>query len=83
MSSDKITIATQTESNNNKGLGRSVIRPDPENPIYPLANSTDMPQYRKNLIQVFGEEFVAEATVKDRQLAPIIKLIREKGLGPR
>ena len=78
MSSEKITIATQNESNNNKGLGRSVIRPDPENPIYPLANSTDMPQYRKNLNQVFGEEFVAEATVRDRQLAPIIKLIREK-----
>ena len=78
MNNDKITIATQTEDNNNKGLGRTVIRPDPQNPIYPLANSTDMPQYRKNLSQVFGEEFVAEATQKDRQMAPIIKLIREK-----
>ena len=37
-----------------------------------------MPQYRKNLSQVFGEEFVAEATQKDRQMAPIIKLIRDK-----
>ena len=37
-----------------------------------------MPQYRKNLSQVFGEEFVAEATRKDRQMAPIIKLIRDK-----
>ena len=37
-----------------------------------------MPQYRKKLSQVFGEEFVAEATQKDRQLAPIIKLIRDK-----
>ena len=65
MNKDKITIATQTEDNNNKGLGRTVIRPDTQNPIYPLANSTDMPQYRKILSQVFGEEFVAEATQKD------------------
>ena len=78
MNNDKITIANQTEDNNNKGLGRTVIRPDPQNPIYPLADSTDMPQYRKNLSQVFGEEFVAEATQKDRQMAPIIKIIREK-----
>ena len=37
-----------------------------------------MPQYRQNLSQVFGEEFVAEATQKDRQMAPTIKLIRDK-----
>ena len=37
-----------------------------------------MPQYRKNLSQVFGEEFVAEATQKGRQMAPIIKPIRDK-----
>ena len=37
-----------------------------------------MPQYRKNLCQVFGEEFLAEATPKDKQLAPIIILIRDR-----
>ena len=78
MNSNKVTIATQTDNENNKGLGRSVIIPDPQNPIYPLSNCTDMPQYRKNLNQVFGEEFVAEATAKDRQMAPIIKLIKDK-----
>ena len=60
MSSDKITIATQTDEDNNRGLGRSAIRPDPRNPIYPLSNTIDMPQYRKNLNQVFGEEFLAK-----------------------
>ena len=37
-----------------------------------------MPQYRKNLVQVFGEEFVAEATAREKLMAPIIKLIRER-----
>ena len=78
MNNEKITIATQTEDNTNKGLGRSAIRPDPLNPIYPLSNSATMPQYRKNLSQVFGEEFVTEATQKDRQMTPIKKLIRDK-----
>ena len=36
-----------------------------------------MPQYRRNLAQVCGEEFVAEATARDKTMAPIIKLIRE------
>ena len=44
MNSDKITIATQTDEDNNKGLGRAAIRPDPLNPIYPLSNAADMPQ---------------------------------------
>ena len=37
-----------------------------------------MPQYRKNLCQVFREELLAEATQRDKQLAPIIKLIRDQ-----
>ena len=37
-----------------------------------------MPQYRKNLCQVFGEEFLAEATQKDKNMAPIIKIIKER-----
>ena len=78
MNNKQITIATQTDETSNKGRGRGALRPDPQNPIYPLSNTADMPQYRKNLSQVFGEEFVAEATQKDRQMAPIIKLIRDK-----
>ena len=72
------TIATQTDEVSNKGLGRSALRPNPEDPIFPLSNTVDMPQYRKNLCQVFGEEFLAEATQKDKNMAPIIKLIKEK-----
>ena len=72
------TIATQTEDNSNKGRGRSPIRPDPSNPIFPLSSATNMPQYRKNLAQVFGEELLAEATAKDKMMAPIIKLIRDR-----
>ena len=78
MNNKKVTMATQTEDNTNKGLVRSAKRADPLNPIFPRSNSANMPQYRKNLSQVFGEEFVAEATQKDRQMAPIIKLIRDK-----
>ena len=37
-----------------------------------------MPGYRKHLSQVFGEEFLAEATRQDRTLTPIIKMIRDK-----
>ena len=37
-----------------------------------------MPQYRKNLAQVFGEDFVAEATARDKTMAPIINFTRER-----
>ena len=67
------TTATQTEDSSNKGQCRSPMRPDPSYPIFPLSNSTDIPQYRKNPAQVFGEEFVAEATARDKTMAPIIQ----------
>ena len=75
---NKQTIATQTEDSSNKGRGRSPLRPDPSNPIFQLSNEKDMPQYRAYLAQVFGEEFVAEATAKDKNMGPIIKLIKDR-----
>ena len=45
---------TQTEQSSNRDRGRSPITSDPTNPIFPLSNTTDMPQYRKNLAQLFG-----------------------------
>ena len=72
------TIATQTDEDNNKGLGRSALRRNPNDQIYPLSIAADMPQYRKNWFQVFGEEFLAEATQKDQQMASIINLIKDK-----
>ena len=80
MNPSRNTIATQTDETKNRGLGRSALRPYPANPIFPLSNTVDMPQYRKNLCQVFGEEFLAEATQKDKNMSPIIKLIKEKNL---
>ena len=61
-------------------MGRTPIRSDPEISIYPLGNQANMPEYRKNLAQVFGEEFLAEATLKDKQLAPLIKNIQRQRL---
>ena len=37
-----------------------------------------MPQYHKSLGCVFGEEFLAEATSEDKQLAPIIDLFQDR-----
>ena len=78
MNSNENTIGTKTDDDINKGLGRSALRPNPSDNIYPLSNATDMPQYRKNSCQVFGEELLAKANQKDKQMAPIKKLIREK-----
>ena len=72
------STSTQTEGTSNKGLGRAPMRDDPKITIYPLGKETDMPHYRKNICQVFGEEFRAEATQRDKQLAPIIKPIRDR-----
>ena len=70
--------STQTDGTSNKGIGRTPLRSDPEISIYPLGNQANMPEYRKNLAQVFGEEFLAEATLKDKHLAPLIEIIRER-----
>ena len=56
--------STQTEGTSNKGMGRTPLKSDPNFSIYPLGNQANMPEYRKNLSQVFGEEFLAEATKK-------------------
>ena len=72
------TIVTQTDETTNKGIGRSALTPDPADSIFPLSKAVDMPQYRKNLCQVLGEEFLADATQKDKNMSPIIKLIKEK-----
>ena len=64
--------STQTEGTSNKRLGRAPLRDFPNITIYPLGKETNMPQYSKNLCQVFGEEFLAEATQRDKQLAPLL-----------
>ena len=78
MNPNQNTIATQTDDEINKDLGRSALTPNPTDPIYPLSTAVDMPQYRKNLCQFFGDEFLAEATQKDKRMAPTIKLIKDR-----
>ena len=74
-----VTISTQTDNNANIGKGREPIQPDLHAQIFPLSsNSERMPNYRKQLARVFGEEFLAEATRQDSTLTPIIKMIKDK-----
>ena len=42
------------------------------------SNSERVPDYRKHLSRVFGEEFLSEATKQDRTLTPVIKMIKDK-----
>ena len=74
-----VSISTQTEDSDNIGKGRDPIQTELHPQIFPLSNNSEtMPDYRKHLSQVFGEEFLAEATRQDRTLTPIIKMIEEK-----
>ena len=74
-----VTISTQTEENNNYGKGRDPIQQELSHQVFPLSNNPGrMPDYRKHLSKVFGEDFFAEATKHDRSSTPIIKVICEK-----
>ena len=74
-----VTIGKQTEDANNYGKGREPVQPDLHAQIFPLSSNYErMPNYRKQLTRVFGEEFLAEATKQDRSLTPIIKMINDK-----
>ena len=62
-----ITISTQTDEIDNTGKGRDPVQPELNPEIFLLSNNKEtMPDYRKHLSQVFGEEFLAEATRQDR-----------------
>ena len=74
-----VTISTQTEQTDKFGKGREPIQTNLHPQIFPLSNHPErMPDYRKHLSKVFGEEFLAEAAKQDRSLTPIIKMIRER-----
>ena len=73
----KTTLASQTEEQTNRDLGRAALISEPSNPIYPLSNLRDSLSIEKSLCQMFGKKFLAEATHFDRQMAPVIKLIRD------
>ena len=58
MNSNKVTIATQTDNENNKGLGRSVIIPDPQNPIYPYLIVRICPNTEKTSTKYLGKNLL-------------------------
>ena len=72
-----ISVATQTDTippSSNIGQGREPIDETKHAPLFEFENET-APNYRLNLSRVFGEEFLAEATQKDKNLLAIIRLV--------
>ena len=77
-SNNPISVATQTDktpSSSNIGQGREPIDETKHAPLFEFENDT-APTYRLNLSRVFGEEFLAEATLKDKNLQAIIRLVK-------
>ena len=75
------SIGTQTDNGaerTNLGRGRSPIDDNRHGP--PFQFSTDEPTsyYRLNLQQVFGESFLVEATIKDKHLQNIFRLLEKQ-----
>ena len=73
-----ISVATQTDKTpptSNLGQGREPIDENKHAPLFEFENETAQ-NYRLNLSRVFGEEFLAEATLKDKNLQNIIRLVK-------
>ena len=73
-----ISVATQmdkTPPTSNLGQGREPIDENKHAPFFEFENET-APNYRLNLSRVFGEEFLAEATLKDKNLQTIFRLVK-------
>ena len=70
-----VTISTQTEGNDKFCKGRDPIQSNLHPQTFPLDNNPErLPDYRKHLSKVFGEELLAKATKQDRSLTSIIKM---------
>ena len=72
------SVATQTDNTpptSNLGQGREPIDENKHAPLFEFENET-APNYRLNLSRVIGEEFLAEATLKDKNLQNIIRLVK-------
>ena len=66
------TVTDNTPPTSNLGQGREPIDENNHAPLFEFENET-APNYRLNLSRVFGEEFLAEATLKDKNLQNIIR----------
>ena len=74
----KNTIATQTEETNNLGLGRTPLNSKQHYNPFSEINYDEAPDYLKNLHQVLGEDFIAEATKADPQSRSLQQIIKDK-----
>ena len=74
----KNTIATQTEETKNLGLGRTPLNSKQHYNPFTEINYDEAPDYLKNLHQVLGEEFIAEATKADPQSRSLQQIIQDK-----
>ena len=68
--------STQTYPDSNKGKGLTVLNPDKHAELFTAIDNTPTPEYRRNLMRVFNEEFIAENSKKD--LGPIIDLVEKQ-----
>ena len=71
---------TQTEKKgeiSNIGQGWTPIDEDKLGPLFQF-NEQPKPQYCLNLQQVLGEAFLSEATVKDKHLQNIIRIVEKQ-----
>ena len=80
-SNQTISVATQTDANTpstNVGQGRDPIDETKHAPLFEFENETPPPptDYRRNLSRVFGEEFLAVATLRDKNLQTIIRFVK-------
>ena len=79
-SNNHTSVATQTETispQSNIGQGREPIDETKHRPLFEFENKIP-PNYRLNLTRVFGEEFLAEASLKERNLQNIIRLVKSQ-----
>ena len=79
-SNTPISVATQTDKlppTTNIGQGREPIDETKHAPLFEFENET-APNYRLNLSRVFGKEFLAEATLKDKNLQTIIRSVKAR-----
>ena len=72
-----IGTRTDKEGDSNIGKGRKLIDEDKHGPLFQF-NEKPTPEYRHNLQQLLGEAFLAEATVKDKNLRNIIKIVEKQ-----
>ena len=68
--------STQTDPGSNKGKGLNALKEDKHAELFTAIDQTPKPEYRKNLLRVFKEEFLVENSKKD--LGPVIDLVQKR-----